>query len=175
MSNKQVNYIQMDIRDITRGVIAHGCNCQGKMGAGVAKTVKEHWPEAYAQYKKHIRIGLDSGLHRKDLLGNAQIVNVAPHRDDLFVANCFTQEFYGREKGKVYADLHSVWGAVGTAIIFAERAGLPFYMTKIGCSLGGLNWDTDMRSYMTSMAILFDTVDINVIEAPQHVLTGKVT
>lgn len=28
-------------------VIVHGCNCQCAMGAGIAKSIKETFPEAY--------------------------------------------------------------------------------------------------------------------------------
>ena len=28
-------------------VIAHGCNCMCTMGAGIAKTIKSEFPEAY--------------------------------------------------------------------------------------------------------------------------------
>lgn len=160
-----LKYEKMDIRDITHGVFAHGCNCQGRMGAGVAKIVRDTWPPAYTWYLKHIEVTLQSGKQRKDLLGCAQIVNVAPHRDDLFVANCFTQEFYGRKIGVRYAKLEAVVDAVDQAMQFAKLISVPFYMTKIGCSLGGLDWDHQVLQYVVRLSDSHEK-DITIVEKP---------
>jgi O-acetyl-ADP-ribose deacetylase (regulator of RNase III) len=29
----------------------HGCNCQGSMGAGIARTFRQHYPKMYEQYR----------------------------------------------------------------------------------------------------------------------------
>jgi O-acetyl-ADP-ribose deacetylase (regulator of RNase III) len=146
----------MDIKDIDRGVFAHGCNCQGKMGAGIAKTVKETWPLAYSFYTKHIELQKSLDRPLKDLLGYAQIVNVTPHRDDLFVANCFTQENYGRVRGVKYASLDAVKHSITEALVFSQTVNLPFYMTKIGCNLGGLNWENEVKPFVETLAKLAD-------------------
>jgi O-acetyl-ADP-ribose deacetylase (regulator of RNase III) len=34
---------------------AHGCNCQGSMGAGVAKTFRALYPEMHEEYRKRCK------------------------------------------------------------------------------------------------------------------------
>src|SRR5436190_22616419 len=35
--------------------IAHGCNCQGSMGAGIAKSFRARYPEMYDQYRRRCK------------------------------------------------------------------------------------------------------------------------
>lgn len=37
----------------SKGIIVHGVNSQGVMGSGVAKQIKDKWPEAYGSYMAH--------------------------------------------------------------------------------------------------------------------------
>jgi hypothetical protein len=37
--------------------LAHGCNCVGAMGAGIAMEFRRRYPEMYLQYKKHCDSG----------------------------------------------------------------------------------------------------------------------
>lgn len=34
---------------------AHGCNCQGSMGAGIAKTFRARYPEMYEEYRRRCK------------------------------------------------------------------------------------------------------------------------
>ena len=34
---------------------AHGCNCQGSMGAGIAKTFRARYPEMYDEYSRRCK------------------------------------------------------------------------------------------------------------------------
>ena len=45
-----IEYIHKNLTTVTHGIVAHGCNCKGKMGAGVAKDIKEKWPKAFDGY-----------------------------------------------------------------------------------------------------------------------------
>lgn len=36
-------------------VICHQVNCQGVMGAGLAKQIRIRWPEVYVDYKKLLK------------------------------------------------------------------------------------------------------------------------
>ena len=42
-----------DITKATEQVIAHGCNCQGRMGAGVAKAIARKWPKVKIDDKQY--------------------------------------------------------------------------------------------------------------------------
>ena len=144
-----VNYLNQDITTVNSGIIAHGVNCQGVMGSGVAKTIRNKWPIVYTEYMKQPM--------SKEMLGHINMVYIA---DDLFVANCFTQEFYGREKKK-YADIDAVSKCLEECVFFSKTLALPLYMPKIGCGLGGLDWDQDVKLIVYNLA---QSVNINVCE-----------
>lgn len=65
-------------------VVVHGCNCQCAMGAGIAKSIKNHFPEAFAA---------DQATERgnKNKLGT--ISHATVERDDcrFTVVNGYTQ------------------------------------------------------------------------------------
>ena len=87
-------YTQGNLFSVKSGVIAHGCNCQGVMGSGVAKQVKELYPKAYEKY-------IEFCYASEEKLGKAQLVQVQP---GLYIANLFTQDFYGTDKRYVDYD-----------------------------------------------------------------------
>lgn len=131
-----INFIKMNVIEVTYGVVAQGVNCQGAMNSGVAKAIRAKWPKVYERYA-----AVCAAVSKKaDLLGLSHIVNCNEDGNDLFVANCFTQEFYGKD-GKQYASLEAVESSLRYAIGFCDGAGLPLYLPRIGCGLGGLSWD----------------------------------
>lgn len=112
------------------GVFIHGCNAQGVMGSGVAKTIKDKFPSAFNAYIEQHKNG---GLK----LGSYTIVEV---RKDFWIANAITQKFYGREKSKVYIDYRAIEKAFSDVGAFAKENNLPLLFPLIGCGLGGGDW-----------------------------------
>jgi O-acetyl-ADP-ribose deacetylase (regulator of RNase III) len=143
-----IEYIKHDVTNTTRGVVAHGCNCQGVMGSGVAKAIRAKWPKAYERYHSFVTSVKDGGTDTAALLGTGQMVNVGHEFIDeintLFVANLFTQDRYGKD-GKMYADVNAIAEALEMVMAFCSGSKLPLYMPQIGCGLGGLSWDRDVR------------------------------
>lgn len=39
------------------GAFAHGCNCAGAMGKGIAVSFRERWPEMYEEYRRLCKAG----------------------------------------------------------------------------------------------------------------------
>ena len=76
-----MNMIEKDITTVESGFILHGVNCQRTMGSGVAKAIRAKWPKLYKEYKNTI-----------PMLGKVQLIHI---NADLWVINCFTQEYYG--------------------------------------------------------------------------------
>ena len=114
-----------DITEVKTGTIAHGVNCQMRMGSGVAKALYKKWPivkESYLNMKK-------------PELGQVQIFWV-DWGSKLAVANCFTQEFYGSDGG-VYADLDAIRKCLTIVATYHKEIHVPM----IGCGLGGLEVD----------------------------------
>ena len=58
--------------DVFSNVIAHQVNCQGVMGSGVAKQIRDRYPEVYTQYKAVCEATTD----KSKLLGKALIVEL---------------------------------------------------------------------------------------------------
>lgn len=151
-SESKIKYITKDITTLTSGVIAHGVNCQGKMGSGVAKALREKWPVIFETYSL-----LPTG---KIMLGKSNLVRVGD-RDELFVVNCYTQLFYGYGGGK-YADAKAVLTSLSDAFMWADYYDLPLYMPKIGAGLGGLDWEDDVEPIVEELDTLWSRVDTYV-------------
>ncbi|MCP4437542.1 MAG: hypothetical protein GY810_01190 [Aureispira sp.] len=118
-----------DLTKVTKGVVVHGCNAQGVMGSGVAKAVRDTWPEAYAAYKEtHVLRGLKVGD------------TVSAHiNENLVVVNAITQEYYGTD-GRLYLSyggLVECFQEINAS--FAEYKSLHFPL--IGAGLAGGKWE----------------------------------
>lgn len=115
-------------------MLAHGVNCRGVFGAGFAKQVAFKYPEVRnAYFAKHNREGW--------MLGDVQVVPIA---DNGFFANLATQASYGSPKGqsKPFASLEAIHIAVGMLVRHCRLHNIErFASVRLGCGLGGLNWD----------------------------------
>lgn len=112
-------------------IIAHQVNCKGVMGSGVAKAIKETYPEAFAEYKKFC----NSSSNSKDLLGCVQYV-VIP-RVKKIIVNLFAQDGYGRDKRYTnYESLEDCFRAL------SRKSRMPIAIPYgIGCGRGGGDWN----------------------------------
>lgn len=109
--------------------IGHGVNLEGVMGAGVAKIVREQFPEAYEHYK----YACD---HRVLFPGAAQMVNTESGYGKIIV-NMGTQ----LEPGP-HAELRLIKLAAANAAESLQwyRGIEGMAIPKIGCGIGGLDW-----------------------------------
>lgn len=135
--------INKDLTTVERGIIVHGCNCQGVMGSGVAKALRSKWPQIFTSYKRMC----DNCVSRNNLLGGVSMVQI---NSELHIANAFTQLYYGKD-GRKYADPEAIVTALSSVNGFAAGWASTFdvmmdiYLPKIGCGLGGLDWDTEVE------------------------------
>lgn len=125
-----IQEIKGNLLEVERGIIVHGCNAQGVMGSGVAKQIKEKYPQAYDVYKAFYDT-------KSLLLGNAVIVYV---KKSLWVANGITQKYYGYNPAIKYINYDAVEGVFEQVREFNEPYNLPICFPKIGAGLGGGNW-----------------------------------
>jgi O-acetyl-ADP-ribose deacetylase (regulator of RNase III) len=112
-------------------VIIHGCNCQCVMGAGIARTIKQTFPEAYKA---------DSATPKgsRDKLGSLSTATVDRNGRRISIVNGYTQ-FHWRGSGILvdYDALRSVMRQV--KVMFSKRTiGYP----KIGAGLAKGDWTT---------------------------------
>lgn len=146
-----ITTLNKDITTVTRGIVAHGVNCQGAMGSGVALAIKNKWPKIYEEYKK-----LPMG---KAMLGTAQLVPINDD-DTLFVANCFTQVFYGTS-GR-FADPDAIERSLHLVYRWADYYNLPVFLPKIGALRGGLDWETEVFPIIQQLDSKWDHIETTV-------------
>lgn len=145
-----MKYETMDITTVERGVIAQGVNCQQAMGAGVALALMTKWP--------HIRSCYMTNPGGREALGSAHIIYVD---EDLYVSNCYTQEFYG-PGDKKYANVDAIEQSLDYTFSWAETLNYPIYIPQIGCGLAGLDWEQDVEPIINGLDKHYETVDTTI-------------
>jgi O-acetyl-ADP-ribose deacetylase (regulator of RNase III) len=110
-------------------IIAHGVNCRGAFGSGVAGQIARLFPLAKEEYVRKFK------SKEKWKLGDVQFVRV---NEKLIIANCATQYNYGTDK--VHVDYDAVASIFNKIIDYAEPTGLSIAVPKIGCGLAGGDW-----------------------------------
>lgn len=99
----KIHYKHGDLMLATEAFVVQGCNAQGAMGSGVAKLLRDHDENIYLEYRKVY----EAQGKRLDL-GQTIWVKSNPW----IVINAITQEFYGREEGRVYVSYDAVHAAM---------------------------------------------------------------
>lgn len=138
-----------DLLAIKNGILVHGCNCHGVMGAGVAAAVRRTYPsvfDAYARQHKTsgLRLGtaqvcystLDTGADWTRRHGDAACADLP---QGLVVVNAMTQFDFGTHQRQV--DYDAVSAAFARIRLLARDSGLPVYFPLIGCGLAGGVWE----------------------------------
>jgi O-acetyl-ADP-ribose deacetylase (regulator of RNase III) len=143
-----MNEIKKDLTTVKSGIVAHGCNCSGGFGSGIAGAIKNKWPAVAIEFRGNGR--------GAELLGTVQRVQLA---EDLFVVNCYTQEFYG-PGDKRYADPEAIEECLYQLLEMAiQNDDLDLYIAKMGCGLGGLSWEHEVKEIYESV---FADAGVNV-------------
>lgn len=117
-----------DILQIKRGIIVHGCNAQGAMGSGIAKAIRQEYPDVFRDYIRLIRSNQD----KKQLLGKVAETWAS---EELCIASGITQLYYGRNPDIVYVDYSAVAEVFKHVSKTAVEKGLPVFFPLIGCGL----------------------------------------
>jgi O-acetyl-ADP-ribose deacetylase (regulator of RNase III) len=126
-----IRYVKGDLLASNLEVIAHGCNCRGVMGAGIAKQIRNTWPNVYEIYRlKYDTMGLELG-------------SILPVRtlDGRLVINCMTQDGFGSNDTQ-----HVVYDAIASCMVAIDDRARDWEVTeigmpRIGAGLGGGDWD----------------------------------
>jgi O-acetyl-ADP-ribose deacetylase (regulator of RNase III) len=108
---------------------AQGCNCQGSMGAGIAKSFRDRYPEMSEQYRRRCKAD-----PREFNLGDAWLWKDAGRP---WVFNLGTQEGYWRAR----ATYEAVEAALKSMREQADREGIAsIAVPRVGAGYGGLSW-----------------------------------
>jgi O-acetyl-ADP-ribose deacetylase (regulator of RNase III) len=129
----ELEMINKNLFDDNPNIIAHGCNCMGKMGSGFAKYVRDLYPECYEKYSYFVSTFDDD----YKLLGQ----HITYKKDNLIIGNLFTQYDYGYD-----GNVRIVYTALRTSL---ERFIIDnnikensiISIPKIGAGLAGGDWN----------------------------------
>jgi O-acetyl-ADP-ribose deacetylase (regulator of RNase III) len=127
-----------DLFAVTDGILVHGCNAQGVMGSGVAAQVRSKCPEAYRVYREKFE---KSGLKLGDVIFCTADTFLDTGKPRLIIANAVTQEFYGRQPGRVYVSYDAIKTCFERIREVALENGLSVHFPLIGCGLAGGDWN----------------------------------
>jgi O-acetyl-ADP-ribose deacetylase (regulator of RNase III) len=134
-----VKHIEGNIIDSRADIIFHQVNCQGVMGSGLAKQLREWCPVHYEDYKYFC----DTAPAPEALLGE-YIFTPYDIENKLYICGIFGQFNYGHD-GKCYTSYNAVRRALINVKVMANRNedrsyrfAVPY---KMCCGLAGGNWD----------------------------------
>lgn len=72
-------------------IIVHGCNCQNTMGSGIAKQIKDKYPDAFqADYRNHQNIGRGYEYSKLGTYTKARVFS----KSNFTIINAYTQFHY---------------------------------------------------------------------------------
>ena len=128
-----VNYVKGNLLDSNCDYICHQVNCQGVMGSGIARQIRERWPRVYESYKHFVG---ELNRREEDLLGKILISNVSGRPR---VINMFSQDTYGYD-GERYTSYDAFAHCLTTIKNHIPDARCIGFPKNIGCGLGGGNW-----------------------------------
>lgn len=119
----------------------HGCNCQGAMGAGIAKIFRTRYPAMYEAYRQRCK-----AEPRQFNLGDSFLWK---DNDQPWVFNLATQEQYWRGRAS-YAAIEQ---ALRTTRHQADTERIrSIALPRIGAGYGGLSW----RKVRAIIELVFD-------------------
>jgi O-acetyl-ADP-ribose deacetylase (regulator of RNase III) len=107
-------------------IIVHGCNCFCTMGAGIAKQIKQSYPDVY---KKDL-------LTAKGDINKLGTYTYAEQKKQKYIINAYTQYKYFGEKNIDYSAIKNVFEKINTDFC-GKIIGIP----KIGAGLAGGDWE----------------------------------
>lgn len=127
---------------------AHGCNCAGAMGKGIALAFKEKFPDMYAEYKKRCQMKLF-------LPGDVYDYQ----KGEYHVFNLATQVTW--HSG---AKLQYVKESLQKMLQYAKASGIKnIALPAIGTGLGGLDWN-DVKKVIEEFGSIIPEVSIDEYE-----------
>jgi O-acetyl-ADP-ribose deacetylase (regulator of RNase III) len=113
-------------------IICHQANCYHTMGSGIAKQIREQFPEAY-------KVDLATPKGDSSKLGTFSVAKVTRGTSSFLVANLYGQHSFGRGIQTNYSALRSCFEKLKETYGNKKlRFGIP---SRIACGLGGGSWD----------------------------------
>ena len=146
----EIIYKDGNLLDAQTDVIAHQVNCQGVMSSGVAKQIRDKWPDVFDQYDYYVR------MYEKDCLGTCQLIQI---NESQFVANLFGQRYYGRENLR-YTSYDGIYDALVKLKVHMNTRGCKSiaFPYKMSSDRGGADWNI----ILAMIESIFKNTDITI-------------
>lgn len=130
-----VTVVKGNLLNASEKIIAHQVNCQKKMNSGVAKAIREKWPNVFEEYQKV-----------EPQLGFVDFILV--DRNYHYVANMYAQDNYGYD-GKQYTNYDAFRQCCKQIVEICRNLSMTKKYTvampyKIASDRGGADWDKIM-------------------------------
>lgn len=125
-----IKYVKGNLFEAPERILAHGCNCSGGYGSGVAAGMAHNHRKARDQYMH--KFNDEEGWE----LGDVQFVT-SGHK---IIANCATQDGY-MPRNMCHADYPSIRKCMELVKDFAKSNGYDIAIPKIGAGLAGGDWN----------------------------------
>ena len=144
-----------NLLDAQTDVIAHQVNCQGVMGAGLAKQIRDKWPEVFNAYKYYVNL-VAFDHHTEKLLGRCFMVL---NTEKQYIANLFGQNNYGRDSKR-----YTSYDAIYESLISLASQMVDDGMTslaipyKMSSDRGGADWNV----ILAMIESVFKNTDITI-------------
>lgn len=132
-----VRVIDGDLFNTKAKYICHQVNCKGKMGSGVAKQIRDKYPEVYSAYRLECNLFDEQGFP-KSLMG---IILPVQTDDGKVIINMFAQNNYGYG-GACYTDYRAFQMCLIEIAELLPKGSAIAMPYRIGCGLGGGDWST---------------------------------
>lgn len=147
-----MKYVSGDLIEIAKAghydVIVHGCNCLHIMGGGIAAQIAKEFPEAFdADGKTEIGSREKLGSYSMARIPSKHIMLISITEERglaldakfLTVVNAYTQYDLGSRYNRCPTDYDAV--RLVFRSIAKDFAGQKIGIPKIGCGLGGGDWE----------------------------------
>jgi O-acetyl-ADP-ribose deacetylase (regulator of RNase III) len=129
----EIEYVTGDILQGSEEYLLHSCNSRGIQGSGIAKLLRDTYPENYRQYRR-VYEKQNNSLD----LGQCIWVDVGPR----VIINGIGQENFGRDPNMVYVSYDAIQKIIQTIDdeLGDEQDPIRVAMPLIGAGLGGGSW-----------------------------------
>ena len=129
-----MNVIEGDLIELTLNgkfdVIVHGCNCFCQMNAGIAKSIKDAFPEVY-------EVDLTTIIADPEKLGQISSVSVIRNNHKTTIINAYTQ--FDTQDNKVNINYQALRSCF--ALIKKAYSGKKIAYPMIGAGLASGDWN----------------------------------
>jgi O-acetyl-ADP-ribose deacetylase (regulator of RNase III) len=123
----KIRYLEGDIFSTKTQVLVNTVNCQGVMGKGLALEFRKRFPQMYEEYKQQCKEG-------RITIGSLHLYKQAPR---YWILNFPTKNHWRNKSNLDYIER----GLLEFRKKYAEWSISSIAFPKLGCQLGGLDWD----------------------------------